>query len=218
MTTTQEFIDAVTNGDAGAVEQMLAGDPDLLHARNANGVSALLLAVYYGVPAMARLLIDRGLQPDIFEASATGRTARVQDLLQADPALANAYSSDGYQPMGLASFFGYTETVELLLQSGAEVNSASHNGQRVMPLHSAAAGQHLEIARILLAHGADPNAAQADDFTPLHAAADNGQVEMVKLLLSFGADPGAKMRGGQTPYDIAAAKGHTEAADLLQIS
>jgi len=58
------------------------------------------------------------------------------------------------------------------------VNSPSRNAQRVMPLHSAAAGRHLTIMQALLAHGADPNARQADDFTPLHAAAQNGQIEM----------------------------------------
>jgi len=217
MTTAQEFIESVTKGDKKAVETMLSGNPELVHARNANGVSAVLLAVYYGLPDMARLLIARGVQPDIFEASATGVTGRVKELLEKDRSLANAYAPDGFQALGLASFLGHIDAARLLLDYGAEVNSPSHNGQRVMPLHSAAAGQHLEVVRLLLEHGADPNAVQADDFTPLHAAADIGQVEMVKVLLAYGANPRLQMRGGQTAYDIASSKGHTEAAELLKI-
>ena len=218
MITPQAFLDAVTQGDRPTIEEMLSSQPELVHSRSANGVSAILLAVYYGMPDMAHFLIAHGANPDIFEASATGLTKRVQDLLEADPSLVNAVAADGYQPLGLASFFGHSEAARYLVEHGAQVNSASRNGQRVMPLHSAAAGQHLEIARLLLENGADPNAVQADDFTPLHAAADNGQVEMVKLLLSCGADPGLKMRGGQTAYDLASAKGHTEAASLLKAS
>ena len=217
MTNTQAFLEAVTKGDQDSVEQMLSDDPTLVHARNANGVSAVLLAVYYGLPHIAHLLIARGVQPDIFEASATGMSGRIKELLETDPALANAYAPDGFQGLGLASFFGHLDAVQLLLDHGAEVNSVSHNGQQVMPLHSAVAGGHLEIARLLLAHGSDANAVQSDEFTPLHGAADNGQVEMVKLLLAYGADPRAKMRSGLTAYDLAVAKGHAEAAALLRL-
>ncbi len=212
----KDFMSAVTRGDQKEVERMIAVNPELVSTKNDSGVSAVLLAVYYGLPDMARLLIARGARPDIFEASATGMTGLVKDLLETDPALANEYAPDGFQALGLASFFGYVDVASLLLDYGAEVNSPSRNGQKVMPLHSAAAGRHLEIARLLLSHGADPNAVQSDDFTPLHAAADNGHIEMIKLLLSFGADPGAKMKGGQTPYDIAVAKGYTEAIELLR--
>ena len=62
----------------------------------------------------------------------------------------------------------------------------------MQPLHSAAAGRHLEVCRLLIAAGADVNATQRDEFTPLHAAAQHGDVELVELFLSAGADPTAQ--------------------------
>jgi ankyrin repeat protein len=57
-------------------------------------------------------------------------------------------------------------------------------------LHSAAQGGHLEAVRLLLQHGADPNAREAGDNTyPLHWAAANRHVEIVRALLDAGGDP-----------------------------
>jgi ankyrin repeat protein len=108
------------------------------------------------------------------------------DLLDKDPSLANAWAEDGFQPLGLASFFGHVDAARLLVERGAEVNSASRNDFKVMPLHSAAAtgdpDVRYELAELLLEHGADPNARQQDDFTPLMAA-DQHEDERLRLLL-----------------------------------
>src|SRR5207253_9605208 len=108
---------------------------------------------------------------DVFEAAAVGRTDRVRELLDEDASLANAWAEDGYQPLGLASFFGHVDAARLLVERGAEINSASRNHMKVMPLHSAAAADdpeaRYEIAKLLLEAGAEPNARQQDDFTPL---------------------------------------------------
>jgi len=91
---------------------------------------------------------------NIFEASATGQTERVRALVKQDASLANAFSSDGFMPLGLAVFFGHRETVEVLLAAGAEVNTASRETMKVTPLHSAAAAREVAIARLLIDHGA----------------------------------------------------------------
>ena len=76
-------------------------------------------------------------------------------------------------------------------------------------LHLAAAGYRVDIARLLLAAGADPNAAENHrQSTPLHYAADGfvsgpvydakRQVETIRLLLSKGADIQVQDKNGAT--------------------
>jgi ankyrin repeat protein/uncharacterized glyoxalase superfamily protein PhnB len=56
-------------------------------------------------------------------------------------------------------------------------------------LHSAAKGGHLDVVRLLLGHGADPNAREEGDNTyPLHWAAAAGHVDVVRALLDAGGD------------------------------
>lgn len=209
------MIEALQRGDRKLVRELLNEDPDLAGARTNGGVSVVLLAVYYGEPELAQLMVQLGAPISIFEAAALGDPERARELLEADPELAEAVAPDGFTPLGLASFFGHPEVVALLLECGANPNHASHNAQEVAPLHSAAAGRHLEIARMLLDRGADVHAVQAGDFTPLHSAAQNGQLELVELLLIHGADPQALSAGGQTPLDLAREKGHTAVVERL---
>jgi ankyrin repeat protein len=153
-------------------------------------MSDVLQAIYRGDRDEAeQLAAARDL--DVFEASALGRVERLRELLEADPALANAWAEDGFQPLGLASFFGQADAARLLVDHGAEVNSASRNQMKVMPLHSAAAAQdpgvRYEIAQLLLDAGADPNARQQDEYTPLMAADQHGDARLRKLLVAHGA-------------------------------
>lgn len=154
-------------------------------------MSDVLGAIYRGDRDEAERLAD-GKELDIFEASALGRTERVRELLDADRELANAWAEDGFQPLGLASFFGHEDAARVLVEHGAEVNSASRNPMRVMPLHSAAAAQdpdvRFSIAKLLLEAGADPNARQQDDYTPLMAADQHGDSRLRELLVAHGAN------------------------------
>jgi ankyrin repeat protein len=57
-------------------------------------------------------------------------------------------------------------------------------------LHYAARDGRLDVARLLLEHGADPNAREAGDQTyPLHWAAAHRAIEVVRALLDAGGDP-----------------------------
>jgi ankyrin repeat protein len=153
--------------------------------------SALLEAVYRGDRDRVDELLAGDPELDVFEAAATGRADRLRELLDEDPSLANAWAGDGFQPLGLASFFGHLEAARLLVERGAEVNSASRNQMTVMPLHSAAATgdpeTRFELATLLLEHGADPNARQQDRYTPLMEADQHGDERLRELLVEHGA-------------------------------
>jgi ankyrin repeat protein len=153
-------------------------------------MSDVLQAIYRGESDEAERLAE-GRELDVFEAAALGRTERLRELLDDDASQANAWADDGFQPLGLASFFAHADAVQLLLERGAEVNSASRNQLQVMPLHSAAATSdpeaRYEIAKLLLDAGADPNAKQQDQYTPLMAADAHGDARLRELLVERGA-------------------------------
>src|SRR5262249_5719061 len=213
----EEFFKAVIEGDVSRVKEMLKADSSLAQARDEKGLSAILKGVYYGKKEVVATLLASGVELNVFEASATGQTERVRALIKQDASMANAFSSDGFMPLGLAVFFRHMQTVEVLLAAGAEVNTASRETMKVTPLPSAAAARRVAIARLLIAHGADVNAGQAEScFTPLHEAAANGDIEFATLLLEHGAKINAKMKDGKTPLDFAVSRNQNEIAAFLR--
>lgn len=211
----EHFIKAVKSGDLILIQTALRAEPDLLREDFGGGPSPVLLAMYYGRPEVAKLLVRWGAPLDIFEAGAVGELEKAREWVESQPELVNAFSPDGFQPLGLASFFGHLEIARYLIAHGAEVNTASRNAQQVQPLHSAVAGGHLEIAEILIETGARINARQAHGYTPLHGAAQNGQLEMVKLLVENGAELVARGDDGLTALEFAQKQGHREVEEFL---
>ncbi len=145
-----------------------------------------------------------------------GKTNQIARHLARDPLLVNSYSCDGYQPLGLACYFGHIKTAEYLIKAGAVVNSPSRNSLGAPPILSAAAAGHVKIVMLLIKHNANPNARENNGFTPLHAAAQNGDTEMVRSLLFNGADMTICAHQGELPIDLAIEGGHTDAAALFK--
>jgi|SRR5688500_6467510 len=210
-----DFLNALKTGNLATVTQLLDSDPAIL-GKSENGVSPVLLALYHGQRDIARLLIDRGAPLSFHDACAAGVNDLAKRMLRDDPSLLNRPSSDGYPPVGLAIFFGNRELAKMLIDEGAEVNNASANAQRVAPLHAAAAVCDLEMIRILLDRGADPNARQQMDYTPLHTAASRGDIEMAKLLMSYGATRDARGEDGLSVADVARKRGKDEFAEWFE--
>jgi len=73
----------------------------------------------------------------------------------------------------------------------------------------------LDIAKLLLEHGADPHISDEDGCTPLIDASIEGHVNIAELLLEKGADPNTQDEDGDTPLTIASRDGRTDIADLL---
>lgn len=130
----------------------------------------------------------------------------------ADP---NVQRNENIAPV-LVGISGSIECMRLMLETGADVNRASeHNGETA--LHFVAGSTNTEAVRLLLDHGANPNArtkpgmktyglwrdARVRGETPLHRAAAWGSPEVIQLLLDAGADPTIRDANKDTPLSWA---------------
>jgi ankyrin repeat protein len=175
-------------------------------------------ALYHGRTDEAqRLLTEMGASDlSIHDAAAMGVVPRLEQLLAVDPQAVNAWSADGFQPLGLAAFFGRREAVELLLARGGEVDTPARHEFHVAAIHAALAGPDPSIATLLIAAGADLNARQQGGVAPLHEAAQIGRVDLVRALLEHGANSSVRDDDGRTPADVARAHSHTDVVETLE--
>lgn len=209
------FHESVKAGDIASVRASLAEAPSLLNEKNQAGQNAILLSKYYGQPQVTAHLLSLNPELDVFTASAVGQTETVLKELDRDPALMGAYSTDGWTPLHLASFFGNRELALRLIERGAEVDARSTNVMKNTPLHAAAAGRKGELVKLLLDEGADANARQEGGWTALHAAAQNDDRDIVEMLVAHGADVKARADNNQNALDLALLKGRQDVAALL---
>jgi len=114
---------------------------------------------------LAAFLLERGASLDAWTATILNRDADLAALLEADPTLANSHEPDG-TPMGMG----------------------------LTPLHHAAERGHLDVARVLLDHGANVRAVDGRGRPPLYLAAQGVRMrkmrsspDVVDLLLTCGA-------------------------------
>ena len=116
-----------------------------------------------------------------------------------------------------ASSLGLDGVVDWLLQSAApdEINAA---GSRFggTALHAATIRGHLNIAKQLIAQGADPGKPDFNGVTPLHSAASQGSADLVRVLLAHGAPADAKdSMDGKSPAEWAECSGHKATAGII---
>jgi Ankyrin repeats (3 copies)/Ankyrin repeats (many copies) len=120
-------------------------------------------------------------------------------------------------PLHSAAFYGDLEMVQILLEFGVDVDIKNRDGHT--PLDYASASGHrndARVARLLVAHGADPNTRESiHGFTPLHRASKFGRIEIVRLLIEHGANVEVKNDGGSTPLDVASGEQREEIVKLL---
>ena len=172
------------------------------------GMTALMFAAREGNLDAARALLDAKANPS-YE----------------DP--------EGITPVLVALHNGHYDTAALLIENGANLNDGSvymavqmHNlppdDRRPIPKTEDRLGS-LDILRLLLAKGADPNVKlnkemqsrsigfarpqMTTGMTPLQRAAQDADVEAIQLLLQHKADPNRTGRDGSLPLITAIAGG-----------
>jgi ankyrin repeat protein len=181
---------------------------------------ALESAASAGKQDAMRLLIESGanpLAPDVLIGAATsGIPAVVEQILKYGPD-ANRRGTGGATAL-IACLQAYhheqtgvnvNEVIRLLLAAGSDPNIADDKGETPLILNS----RDLQVAQMLIAHGANVNARAKDGFTPLLNAET---IELTRLLLEHGADPFAKTEQGETALDWARKMNRKAQMALLQ--
>jgi ankyrin repeat protein len=160
-------------GAAADLAAMLDRDPDLVGAFSRGGASLLVSACYWGRTPAARLLLDRGADPD----------APTRDgFLDIRPLGAAAATPDVPNPSDDEAVV--LDLCALLLDRGADVNGRRRDGLTV--LHTAAWRGHLQVIGLLLSRGADRTIRGASGAHANQTAADmarsQGQEAAASLL------------------------------------
>ncbi|KAF8381390.1 hypothetical protein PRIPAC_70532 [Pristionchus pacificus] len=89
---------------------------------------------------------------------------------------------------------GQNDTIRLMLGINPEYVKAVDK-DNYTPLHRAAYNDHVDTVRLLLQHGASPEARTSEGWTVLHSASAWGNFEVVGVLLSHGVDVNALSNG-----------------------
>ncbi|KAM6153284.1 protein phosphatase 1 regulatory subunit 12C isoform 6-T6 [Erethizon dorsatum] len=87
--------------------------------------------------------------------------------------------------------------------NGGAMPEARHPRTGASALHVAAAKGYIEVMRLLLQAGYDPELRDGDGWTPLHAAAHWGVEDACRLLAEHGGGMDSLTHAGQRPCDLA---------------
>lgn len=204
-------------------QAIIAGDPDALRTALTHGASAVAagpdgltpacVAVAYARPQCLEILLQHGVNADavcrdgfsLLAMAAVKPCSDCQTTLLAHGADVNAVvpGRDHHAPqtpLSLAAAGTSTSIVTALLAAGANVNGPDSTDP---PLVMASIRCNLEIADMLLAHGADPDRAAPDGRRSVAAACRAACPTLVAHLIEHGADPHGAAHG-RTPLMIAA--------------
>lgn len=209
-----------------------------VQARSKSGFTPLLFAARTGDLEFARVLLGAGANVDegtpedgtpLVVASASGQEALALFLLEkgADPNAADGY---GVTPLHYAAQRGLSNLSAIVYSSSGMpppgLSRLELYLQRLPPPDMP------ELAKALLAHGANPNARIRKDYgrgrepgrgfaqmtvvgaTPFFLAAAAADAGLMRTLLAAGADPLLGANGGATPLMVAAGMGRVQ--DFLE--
>lgn len=138
------------------------------------GAALIVLGACSGTPSKAREFGN-----DLHEAVEEGSLKEINQLVALGADVNQRHSSTRETPLSMAIRMGETEVVEALLLKSADPNRRTRGAT---PLHEAAAKGNLEVARLLLDHGASWDARDGDSKTALEVAQANNQTRFYFFL------------------------------------
>jgi ankyrin repeat protein len=170
------------------VKQMYKSAPALLATRATWDEIALEAAAHMGLVSLAEFLADAGSPVSTCTAVLLGLSEMTRKMIDGDR---NRLRERGAHDFPLLGYTAYgkerAEIAAFLLKSGLDVNVSGFGGTT---LHIAASKGYLDLAAVLLDHGADVNAAieshKGTGPTPLAVALKQKQAKMADYLASRG--------------------------------
>jgi len=171
------------------VEHLIAKYPGNINTRGGRHGSALNAALVKRNLGIALLLFGQGAHVDTTDAS-------------------------NHTPLWKASESGRRDDVELLLKHHADVNLLNGQSSETALIVAAHIGE-VEIAQVLLCHGASVDLQDNSGWTPLKAASRYGHLDIVQSLIRSGAAVDTPNNQGWTPLILASRNGHLPIAQVL---
>lgn len=180
-----QLFTAIRNGYLQKVQHLIISHPDLIHACNEDGLSALLYAAHTAhhtrSDRVTEFLLTTGAPLDPYSAAALGYSDRMLHMLQRRPAFINAPGPWSRTPIHWAASGGHDALVETLLSQGALLEAVDHWG--CTPLHLAVECAHPTTTALLTEAGANIHARLKNGKSVLHLAAQSGDTSIVEALL-----------------------------------
>jgi len=173
-----------------------------------------MLLVGLGVALLAAGACAQRLECPLIQAAVRNDVAALRHLL--DDGHKAYEGADSWTALIWASRSGSIEAMDLLLDSGADVNLPGPTGDNwdATPLQHAILQRQPAAVRLLLDRGANPNrSAGPGGLAPLFLAAGDTDPTILKLLLAHGADPTVEDETGATPLSLAVAAGTLHGPD-----
>eukprot|EP00931_Biecheleriopsis_adriatica_P049802 TRINITY_DN28819_c0_g1_i1.p1 TRINITY_DN28819_c0_g1~~TRINITY_DN28819_c0_g1_i1.p1 ORF type:complete len:327 (-),score=76.81 TRINITY_DN28819_c0_g1_i1:142-1101(-) len=119
--------------------------------------------------------VDETPVGQLCEKIAEGDTEAARAILRANPKLACQADKDGMIPLHWAADRGELEMVRALLAGpGVQANVNAKDASGETPLHYAVNTENVEVAQLLVSHGADVHVENEDGETPMQLAKEAG--------------------------------------------
>ena len=156
---------------------------------------------------------DRSLDARLLRTATQGDKKKVAELIKRG-AHVDALDEDGWTPFLWAAAHGNEETVEALLDAGADREAVTRREQQGA-LILAAKWNRVEVVHILLRRGLSRNQRDSIGWNALMWSSLQGRTDVAKALLDAGAGVETVDSDGNTPLILAARRGHLDTVRLL---